>query len=304
MPPLATRLALLCALLLGGSPACAGPNLWTDLGSVSTDKSNRGRLRSPARLPLRGSGFRVPKRWQERGFQYGTDELVAAVQRAAARVHAADRRATLGVADFSRNRGGSSKWHNSHHSGRDVDIIFYTTDAGGKPLPPQDLDMMTFDDDGKPYVGKRDKDGYHDPAWAVRRFDVRRNWEFIEALLTDPSIRLQWVFVSDGLKAKLLAWARRKQRPQWVIAYADMVLRQPADSLPHDNHFHVRVYCSRADRFHGCVDRGPVWQHEKKTFKYDGPGALRSGDVASPRERGAGVVAHGLLALTRRASMG
>ncbi|MBX7081337.1 MAG: penicillin-insensitive murein endopeptidase [Nannocystaceae bacterium] len=260
--------ALALALTFAG---CAGPNLWTDLGSVSTANSNRGRLRAPSRLPLHGTGFRVPPRWKERGFQYGTDELVAAVRRAAARVHASDRRATLGVADFSRDRGGSSKWHNSHHSGRDVDLLFYTTDAKGKPLPPPEHDMITFDDDGKPYVGKRDKDGYHDPAWAERRFDVRRNWELIEALLTDPSVRVQWVFVSDGLKASMLSWARRKGRPRAIIEHADMVMRQPADSLPHDNHFHVRVYCSRADRFHGCIDRGPVWQHEKKSFKYDGP---------------------------------
>lgn len=258
-------------MLLWAVTACAGPNLWTDGSSVSVAKSNRGRVRHPAKLPLRGPGFRVPKRWKERGFQFGTDELVDAVARAAGRVNAADRRAVLGVADFSRNRGGPSKWHNSHHSGRDVDLLFYTTDAKGKPLPPPDEDMMTFDDEGVPYVGKRDKDGYRDPIWTERRFDARRNWELIEAMLVDPSIRLQWVFVSVGLKAKLLGWARRKHRPRWAIEYADMVLRQPADSLPHDNHFHIRVYCTRADRFHGCIDRGPVWQHEKKAFKYGGP---------------------------------
>jgi len=228
-------------------------------------------MRNPARLPLRGTGFKVPPRWKQRGFQYGTDEIVGAVARAASRVHAADRRAVLGVADFSRNRGGSSKWHNSHHSGRDVDLLFYTSDAEGKPLPPPEHDMFTFDDEGVPYVGKRDKDGYHDPIWTERRFDVRRNWELLEAMLLDPSIRLQWVFVSDGLRAKLLSWARRKDRPRWAVEYVAMILRQPADSLPHDNHFHIRVYCTRADRFHGCIDRGAIWQHEKKSFKYGGP---------------------------------
>ncbi len=263
-------LAGLCGLAPGVA-GCAGPNLWTDGTSVSVARSNRGWVRKPSRLPLRGPGFRVPPRWQERGFQFGTDELVAAVTRAAGRVHAVDRRAVLGVADFGRNRGGPSKWHNSHHSGRDVDLLFYTTDTRGKPLPPPEHDMLLFDDDGVPYVGKRNQVGYVDADWAERRFDVRRNWELIEALLGDPLIRLQWVFVSDGLKAKLLAWARGHGRPRWAIAYADTVLRQPQDALPHDNHFHVRVYCTRADRFHGCIDRGAVWQHEKKAFKYGGP---------------------------------
>jgi penicillin-insensitive murein endopeptidase len=63
-------------------------------------------------------------------------------------------------------------------------------------------------------------------------------------------------------------------------------MRQPPDAPPHDNHFHVRVYCSRADRFHGCEDRGPVWRHEKKTFKYGGP--ERYDPVAWRRHLGGG----------------
>jgi penicillin-insensitive murein endopeptidase len=258
------------ALGLGLAAACAGPNLLTDLSSVSTGRSNRGRIRHPAKLPLRGIGFRVSERWKERGFQFGVDELVAAVQRAGARVHAKDRRAVLGVADFSRNKGGSSRWHNSHHSGRDVDLLFYTTDGKGKPLAPPD-EMITFDDEGKAYAGPRNKDGYKDPAWADRRFDVRRNWELMEALLTDASIRVQWVFVSEGLEAMMLGWARRNGRPKAVIAHAAVVMNEPKDAPPHDNHFHIRIYCSRSDRFHGCEERGPVWQYEKKTFKYAGP---------------------------------
>ena len=36
----------LVALALGLAAACAGPNLFTDLGSVSTGRSNRGRIRT------------------------------------------------------------------------------------------------------------------------------------------------------------------------------------------------------------------------------------------------------------------
>ena len=46
---------------------------------------------------------------------------------------------------------------------------------------------------------------------------------------------------------------------------------QPAEGHPHRNHFHVRIYCSRADRERGCEDTGPIWAHEKKTYKYGGP---------------------------------
>jgi penicillin-insensitive murein endopeptidase len=250
--------------------SCAGPNLWTDLGSVSTGRTNRGRIRSPARMPRRGPGFNMGVRWRDRGLHYGTDELVAAVQRAAAKVKARDGRAVLGVADFSRHRGGSSPWHSSHHAGRDVDILFYTTNEKGRPMKPAEQGMIHFDDDGKPYLPPPRTLPYADQDWESRRFDSKRNWWLIEALLTDPTVRVQWIFVSNGLRNRLLGYAKRAKRPGWLVQYARTVLRQPGKA-PHDDHFHVRVYCTRSDRFHGCADTGPVWQHEKKTFKYHGP---------------------------------
>jgi penicillin-insensitive murein endopeptidase len=259
------------ALLLTLGMGCAGPNLFTDGTSVSLGLTNAGRTRRPARLPFRGKGFLVPSKWRARKFQYGTDELVDAVQRAAKSVHASDRRSRAGFADLSRRRGGSSMWHKSHHAGRDIDVLFYSTDERRKPLPPPERDMIAYGRDGTPHLAAGQTTEYTDEAWEGRRFDDRRNWQFIEALVTDPSIRLQWVFVSNELEARLVRWARRRKRPEWIIEYAQVVMRQPGDSLPHDNHFHIRVYCSRADRFHGCVDRGPIWQHEKKSFKYGGP---------------------------------
>lgn len=266
---LAARLAL--SALVSCGPSCAGPNLWTDLTSVSTGRTNRGFIRKPARLALRGVGWKVPQRWKDRGFQYGVDELVQAIERAAGRVRATDRRALLGVADLSKRRGGSSVWHRSHQSGRDVDVLFYTIDERGRPLPPPEHDMIRFDAKGEPFLDPRAKVGYTEIGWEKRRFDAKRNWQFVEALLTDPSIRVQWIFVSEALEARMLAYARKANRPEWIVSYAQTVMNQPGDSLPHDDHFHIRIYCTRADRFHGCEDRGPVWQHEKKTFKYFGP---------------------------------
>lgn len=257
----------LAALLLASS--CAGPNLWTDGTSVSTGTTSRGRMRRPARLPLAGPGFVVPQRWSDRGFQYGVEELVAAIQRAARKVSGRARKVTLGVADISPQRGGKSMWHGSHQAGRDVDLLFYTTDPEGHPLGPPEDDMIRFDDDGKPYV--RGRATYNELTWETRRFDTARNWQLVEALLTDAAVRVQWIFVSEGLEARLLEYARRKRKPAWLLEYATTVLYNPADAPPHDDHFHVRIYCSRADRFHGCVDKGPVWQHEKKRYKYGGP---------------------------------
>jgi penicillin-insensitive murein endopeptidase len=249
--------------------SCAGPNLWTDGTSVSTGLSSRGRLRRPAKLELTGSGFKVPERWKLRGFQYGTEELVAALGRAARAVRSQGKKVTLGVADLSPQRGGKSKWHSSHQSGRDVDLIFYSVDEQGKPLDPPEHDMIRYDGDGKPYV--RGSHVYNDPIWQQRRFDTARNWALVEALLSDPTIRVQWIFVSQALEDRLIDYATRHKRPRWVIEYARAVMYDPPDAPTHSDHFHVRIYCPRDDRFHGCVDRGVVWQHEKKSYKYGGP---------------------------------
>jgi penicillin-insensitive murein endopeptidase len=265
---------VVCALLLLpllGVLACAGPNLWTDHTSVSTGEIHDGRVRQPAKLHTRGVGYKVPDRWRFRGFLFGTDELVAALQHAAARVRARHWAATAGFADLSPELGGPSKWHKSHQAGRDADVLFYTKLANGKLLPPPEHDMILFNGEGRSYLPETWEEGYADPKWKERHFDTRRNWQLIEALLSDPTIRVQWLFISRPLKALVLAEARRRGRPEWIVSYAETVMQQPGDSLPHDDHLHVRIYCSRADRFHGCKDVGPVWQHEKKAYKYNGP---------------------------------
>lgn len=258
--------AVLVALTL---VSCAGPNLWTDGTSVSTGQASRGRVRRPARLAVTGDGYTVPTRWKDRGFQYGVEELVHALARAAKAVQGRAKKVMLGVADLSPQRGGKSLWHSSHQSGRDVDLIFYSADEKGRPLAPPERDMIRYDGDGKPYV--RGSYVYNDPIWQERRFDTARNWGLVEALLRDPTIRVQWVFVSQPLEDKLLSYASRHGAPRWLVEYAREVMYDPPDAPTHSDHFHVRIYCPRDDRFHGCLDRGVVWQHEKKTIKYGGP---------------------------------
>ncbi|EDM80704.1 penicillin-insensitive murein endopeptidase [Plesiocystis pacifica SIR-1] len=256
------------ALLLG---ACATPGRWTDYTSVSVGKSNEGRIHRPVKMRPRGRGFLVPSTWRERGNQWGTTELVGMVERAAGKVRD-QKRATLGVADLSPKRGGKSIWHASHQSGRDVDLIFYTVDERGKTQPPPEVEMVHFDGSGEPFIPRHMRTtGYEEPTWETRRFDDARNWLLIEALLSDRAVRVQWIFVSNALEARMLRWAERHDRPRWLIEYGREIMRQPGASAPHDDHFHVRVYCSRADRALGCEDTGPIWQHEKKTYKYAGP---------------------------------
>ena len=260
------------ALFFGlGSGGCAKPGHWTDYTTVSINKAAGGRIHRPAKMPRRGRGYKVPQTWHERGNQWGTDELIAMVERSAAKVRD-EQRVTLGVADLSPKRGGKTIWHASHQSGRDVDLIFYAVNAKGRPMPPPEVEMVHFDGKGKPFTPKHmQKDGYEEPTWQEREFDDELNWLLVEALLSDRAVRVQWIFISNPLQARLLRWAERHERPRWLIEYARQVMKQPSPRAPHDDHFHVRVYCSRADRELGCVDTGPIWQHEKKTYKYAGP---------------------------------
>lgn len=268
---LALSRVLLTMVALLVSSACATPGRWTDYTSVSVGQTNGGRIHRPVQMPTRGVGYKVPQTWRERGNQWGTEELVEVIERAAAAVHA-QRRVTLGVADLSPKRGGKTIWHASHQSGRDVDLIFYSVDEKGRSLAPPEVEMVHYDGNGEPFIPRHMQEtGYEEPTWTKRRFDDARNWALVEALLSDRATRVQWIFVSNKLELRLLAWAERHDRPRWVIEYAREVMKQPSANAPHDDHFHVRLYCSRADRELGCVDTGPIWQHEKKSYKYAGP---------------------------------
>lgn len=261
-----------CSLLLVATvfaSECVRPGLWTDGTSVSFGKTHHGFVRRPHRIPNHGPGYVTPERWRERGFRFGTDELVAAIERAAAAVNRQHGSSSkLGVADLSHRSGGRSRWHSSHHSGRDVDLLFYTTNVHGRAMSPPN-NMIQFDGDGS--LMALDPKGPPIKDWAERRFDTPRNWALVEALLSDPSIRVQWIFVSDPLRERLLRFAEAKGRPAWLQAFAAEVMFQPSSSAPHDDHFHVRIFCARSDRAQGCIDRQPIWHHEKKHWNYNGP---------------------------------
>lgn len=228
---------------------------------MSVGKTSSGRLKSPVQLPIKGIGYRVPQEWKERGNVFGTSQLVAAVQRIGKALSKTNPPRMLGVADLSPHHGGWSQWHRSHQSGRDVDLLFLSVNSQGIPLDPPAQEMIHYHGSGRAYAprGRR----YKERGWRKRHFDDAGNWRVIAQLLTDPEIRVQWVFVSRALKARLLEQAKREKAPDWLVAYAELVLAQPGGVPPHDDHFHVRIYCPREDLASGCKDAGRVWAHEE-----------------------------------------
>jgi penicillin-insensitive murein endopeptidase len=175
---------------------------------------------------------------------------------------------SLAVADLSRESGGPSAWHRSHQTGRDVDFIFYARDAAGKPVAPASVaEMRRFGADGASIAKAGEP---------VVTFDDAANWLLVRELIQNPIADVQWIFISDDLKQRLIDHAVAAGEPPAVIAAAAVLLHQPIGALPHDDHMHIRVYCSPDDVALGCEEVGP-YRWFKKGYKY------RDREVAAAR---------------------
>ncbi len=223
-----------------------------DKGSVSLGNTSTGRLIRGARLAHRGKHHRVLSRWRRRGTSYATDELLTLLLDAAAKVARAHPGSRMVVGNLSKRGGGNIPWSRSHNAGRDGDIAFYLRRGRAQVLP---RGLVKIDRHLRAHRQRR------------VRFDVERNWTLVAALLGHKTIQVQWIFVANHLKAALLRYARGAGATPALLSRADKVLRQPTDSLSHDDHFHVRIYCSLADSLQGCQDRPPFWpgvrRHDK-----------------------------------------
>ncbi|MEI8254060.1 MAG: penicillin-insensitive murein endopeptidase [Deltaproteobacteria bacterium] len=210
--------------------------------SASLGYANSGRLQHAARLEEDEALRYVPGR----PLHYGTDELISALHRAARTVYRRHH-TRLSVGDLSAPGGGPVGHHASHQSGRDADLGFYVTSAG-EPVPL--MDYVSFRQDGTPFLG------------GPLRFDTSRNWSLMEALLTDPAIQIEHVFVSSGLRSLLIQYARSHGVDEAVVERAASALHQPPRGSPHTNHFHVRIACPAGDA--SCVEgihRPPPRRH-------------------------------------------
>lgn len=244
---------------------CAGRGLLTDGTSVSVGTFNHGLLRRGHPLPPSGEGYVIPDLWRRREARYGTDELALAIAHAARRVRREYPGGTLGIGDLSRKGGGDSVLHRSHENGRDADLIYYAVDGKDRPVAPVNS-MPRYGADLRARPPSPTPGVVFGP-FSPRRFDVKRNWALVRALIEEPRIEVQYLFCHEQLKRRLLDHARSIGENPEVIEVASSLLHQPGDSLPHDDHLHLRIYCAGDDRPYGCVDRGPVrWW--KKRYKY------------------------------------
>jgi penicillin-insensitive murein endopeptidase len=258
--------AVVCVAALALS-ACAQHGFGNDGGSVSYGPSRDGVIFEPVELPARGEGYWTPPRWEQRGNRYGTDELVSLVVYLGRHLERQAPGYKLAVADLSPRTGGRSRWHRSHQTGRDIDLIFLARNAAGNPVLAER--MWQYDDEGRalaPSEGPVIAEGTAQPDVF---FDEAANWTLVKGLIENPITEVQYIFVADWLKQRLLDYAEAAGESRATIQYAGYLLHQPSDSAVHDDHMHVRVFCSQRDLAFGCEDFGILRWH-KKDYKYEG----------------------------------
>ena len=71
---------------------------------------------------------------------------------------------------------------------------------------------------------------------------------------------MQFMFVYRDIEALLIEHARALGEPDDLIWHAETVMLQPSDSLPHDDHVHLRIACTPEEAVAGCSGGGPRWE--------------------------------------------
>ncbi len=209
---------------------------------------NQGVLTEAEELPVRGEGF-VRYRPQSSHY-FGRPRLVHALEKAAADVsRQAPGGAPLFIGDLSAQTGGRIPGHDSHRSGRDVDILFLVMTPSGVPISSPGFVRIESDGLG---VAQGSKD--------YVRIDIDREWLLLRSLLTSPEIGVQFMFVCHDVEALLIDHARALGEPPELVWRAETVMLQPSDSLPHDDHVHLRIACSPDEAIAGCSGGGPRWE--------------------------------------------
>jgi len=182
---------------------------------------------------------------------YGTEALVKSIQHAASEVQRQRPGPPLRVGDLSGINGGKIPNHQSHRSGRDVDLVFYATSLGGAMVPSQGWTRYGADGIGVAHESEHGR--------VFLRMDVERNWLLVKELLLSPYSQVMWLFVSNPLKALLAEYALARGEDPFVVWQAENVMHQPKNAMPHDDHFHLRIMCPEGSTLHGCEEGGPIW---------------------------------------------
>lgn len=242
--PASRSIGLLGVLSLAGCLATPTPLAPGLQGSVGWP--HHGVQTGAVELPDHGEGF---ARYRSiGGFYWGQPALVDGIRAAARRVSEdLPGGPPLLVGDLSAQYGGKIDRHYSHRSGRDVDLLWFVTTLDDQPI--QNSSFVQLGQRGEGRI----------PGRGYVRLDVEREWQLIRALLTSPHLTVQWLYASGVVKGLLLEHAAKAGESPELLARAQLVMQQPLDGLPHDDHLHLRIACPVESRTQGCEGGGPDW---------------------------------------------
>ena len=168
-------------------------------------------------LPINGDTWQVMRLSRNR--YWGHPDLVALVERLAAKAHKEAHWPGILVGDMSQPRGGPMlTGHASHQVGLDADIWL-------TPMPKQKLSRNEREEMSAVMMVREDRRDIDPHAWTPTHLAV------IRAAAQEPAV--ERIFVNAAIKKALCREARgdrswlSKVRPMWG----------------HDYHFHIRIKC-------------------------------------------------------------
>lgn len=226
----------------------------------SIGSPNDGHLKGAAHVNLAKPYYRVVPAYESGDVRWALPIMINMIDRGARTVHKRFPGSVLDVGDLSAKNGGDLLRHHSHETGRDADLGFYALDAKGKQIH------------GRTFV-KFNPD-LTSPNYPGARFDLARNWSFIQELLTDPVARVSHVFIAEWLKREMLAYART-HATRAVYERAALVMMQPHNSLPHDDHFHIRISCPR-EAHSPCIELAKNAPHGRRVARKAHPHPVKT----------------------------
>ena len=178
----------------------------------------------------------------ERGLAYATTDMVELFVDTARAMEKKYPGTIMYLGNMAAREGGDIPYSVSHNAGRDADIGFYLKDAEGKFAHPQNLHK----------INRRFQSREEGPVYT---FDLEKNTTLIELLLTHPKVRVQFIFLAKHLRTAIYReLVARGSSPELLERFEMSVQNQAA----HDDHFHVRIYCSNSDICAGCVDKSVI----------------------------------------------
>jgi len=198
-------------------------------GSVGAP--DRGRLVEGVALPDSAHYVRL----SGPGTQWGTEELVGLLGRAAERLQRYEDGPRLLVGSLSSRGGGRLRPHESHQSGRDADVSIFVTDEDGEPT--QATSFVELD--------RRTACGRHEGRMVC--IDPRRTFLFLVALLEDEVAEIRFVLLAGDLRQLVLAAGRRTDVTQQMLDRVEEVTRLRHGSASHRSHLHIRIECPEGD---------------------------------------------------------